>query len=192
VLSVSKCSCDVLEAHKKKAYASKVIAQTYTFMMSSNKTFDTTVASAMTAQHHTSADIEMQAISSAALQLTTSTATGPAAECEVTLAGAEDEVPSGLPWSTAWRLYLSHFLSTWNSRSFEFASVLFLAAIYPHTLLYLSIYAISRCACAIIIAPMIGDFIDRNPRLRVVRLSIGKCCTSFVQIFTIYLYANRS
>ncbi|KAK5123160.1 hypothetical protein LTR85_003358 [Meristemomyces frigidus] len=32
-------------------------------------------------------------------------------------------------------LYTSHFFSTWNSRTFEFGAFLFLAAIYPHTLL---------------------------------------------------------
>ncbi|KAJ3979583.1 hypothetical protein F5890DRAFT_908922 [Lentinula detonsa] len=38
-------------------------------------------------------------------------------------------------------LYISHFLSTWNSRVFEFGAVLYLATIYPGTLLPMSIYA---------------------------------------------------
>ncbi|KDN70432.1 putative iron transporter [Colletotrichum sublineola] len=45
---------------------------------------------------------------------------------------------------TARRLYLSHFLSTWNSRMFEFAAVLYLATIFPGTLLPMSLYALTR------------------------------------------------
>lgn len=72
------------------------------------------------------------------------------------------------------RLYLSHFLSTWNSRSFEFGAVLFLAAIFPATLLPLSIYALVRSASAIVLAPVIGRAVDRGGRLPVVRFSIGE------------------
>lgn len=78
------------------------------------------------------------------------------------------------------RLYISHFLSTWNSRSFEFGAVLFLASIFPRTLLPLSIYALVRSASAILCGPIIGRTIDRRRRLPVVRFSIGEllldCC----------------
>lgn len=76
------------------------------------------------------------------------------------------------------RLYISHFLSTWNSRSFEFGAVLFLAAIFPLTLLPLSIYALIRSASAILFGPLIGRAIDRRGRLPVVRFSIGKSHSS--------------
>ena len=33
------------------------------------------------------------------------------------------DIPSGLSTSQLMRLYLSHFLSTWNSRCYEFAAV---------------------------------------------------------------------
>ena len=42
------------------------------------------------------------------------------------------------------RLYTSHALSTWNSRLFEFGAFLFLAKIYPLTLLPASVYALAR------------------------------------------------
>ncbi|KAG7149661.1 Solute carrier family 40 member 1 like protein [Verticillium longisporum] len=42
---------------------------------------------------------------------------------------------------TARRLYLSHFLSTWNSRVFEFGAVIYLATIFPDTLMPMSVYA---------------------------------------------------
>lgn len=71
------------------------------------------------------------------------------------------------------RLYVSHFLSTWNSRSFEFGAVLFLAFIFPRTLLPMSIYALISTASAIIFGPAIGRVIDRRGRLLTVRYSIG-------------------
>ena len=79
-----------------------------------------------------------------------------------------------IPSDITRRLYISHFLSTWNSRSFEFGAVLFLASIFPMTLLPLSIYALVCSASAIVLAPLIGRTIDRRSRLPVVRFSIGK------------------
>ncbi len=92
------------------------------------------------------------------------------------LSDVEDQVPAtpSIPTAITYRLYISHFLSTWNSRSFEFGSVLVLASIFPLTLLPMSIYALVRSASAIVLAPLIGRAIDRRNRLQVVRLSIGK------------------
>lgn len=69
-------------------------------------------------------------------------------------------------------LYTSHFLSTWNSRAFEFGAFLFLASIYPQTLLPASVYALARAGSAATLSPWIGSYIDRAERLQVVRLSI--------------------
>lgn len=93
---------------------------------------------------------------------------------EHTAPNASDNTTPTIPLTVAWRLYLSHSLSTWNSRSFEFGSVLFLAAIYPNTLFYLSIYAMVRSASAILFATWIGWAIDHKARLLVVRASIGR------------------
>ncbi|KAH7125875.1 iron transporter [Dactylonectria macrodidyma] len=70
------------------------------------------------------------------------------------------------------RLYLSHFLSSWNSRVFEFGAVLYLATIFPGTLLPMSVYALTRGLSAVLFAPAIGHYIDTNDRLQVVRASI--------------------
>ena len=70
------------------------------------------------------------------------------------------------------RLYVSHFLSTWNSRTFEFGAVLFLARIFPGTLLPSSVYALVRAASAICFAPLVGRCVDQGDRLVVVRLAI--------------------
>lgn len=78
-------------------------------------------------------------------------------------------------WSltqTTRRLYVSHFLSTCNSRVFEFGSVLYLASIFPGTLLPMSVYAMVRGVSAIMLSSLLGQYIDREDRLKVVRLSI--------------------
>lgn len=87
----------------------------------------------------------------------------------------EDEVleESGITPSLTRRLFISHFLSTWNSRVFEFGAVLFIARIIPGTLLFASLYALIRGGAAIVFAPAVGRYVDRYDRLRVVRLSIG-------------------
>ncbi|KAG6834286.1 hypothetical protein H0H93_010699 [Arthromyces matolae] len=71
-------------------------------------------------------------------------------------------------------LYTSHFLSTWNSRMFEFGAILFLTSIFTGTLLPTSSYALVRTCAAILGSPAVGRYIDDNlhRRLRVVRVSI--------------------
>lgn len=114
-----------------------------------------------------------------ALELRTAPAVEPETRTSYLQAGNADGViitsdVLPLPTAVVWRLYLSHFLSTWNSRSFEFGSVLFLAHIYPDTLLYLSIYAIFRSVAGILLSTAIGKAVDTKPRLAVVRSSIGR------------------
>lgn len=71
------------------------------------------------------------------------------------------------------RLYISHFLSTWNSRTFEFATLLVVARLFQETLLPVSIYALFRAGSAICFAPFIGRYVDSGDRLKVVRVSIS-------------------
>ncbi|KAF5018440.1 hypothetical protein F66182_9577 [Fusarium sp. NRRL 66182] len=73
---------------------------------------------------------------------------------------------------SARRLYVSHTLSTWNSRVFEFGSVLYLASIFPGTLMPLAAYALARGAAAIAFSSWVGQYIDCHDRLKTVRLSI--------------------
>lgn len=102
--------------------------------------------------------------------------TADATETSGAIRDVEDHTPARprIPTAISRRLYISHFLSTWNSRAFEFGAVLFLASIFPHTLLPLSIYALVRSAAAIIFGPTVGRAIDRRNRLQIVRFSIGK------------------
>ena len=83
-------------------------------------------------------------------------------------------VPSAVSHKTRRLLYISHFLSTWNARVFEFGAYLFLAKIYPGTLLPASVYALSRAASAALLSNIVGRLVDTGDRLRVIRISIGK------------------
>jgi iron-regulated transporter 1 len=92
-----------------------------------------------------------------------------------------------VPEKISRRLYTSHFLSTWNSRVFEFGSVLYLAAVFPGTLLPLSVYALTRGLSAILLSSFAGQYIDRGNRLQVVRLSIGRLALQVTaDVMTLY------
>ncbi|RMY74967.1 hypothetical protein D0863_02898 [Hortaea werneckii] len=80
-------------------------------------------------------------------------------------------------------LYTSHFLSTWNSRVFEFGAFLFLASIFPQTLLPASVYAMTRAMFAVLLSSATGYAVDRFPRLSHLtkspvsqRLAVGLSC----------------
>jgi len=110
------------------------------------------------------------------------------AEGEATLPGHLAQQHAG--FGTRRLLYVSHFLSMWNARGFEFGAVLFLATIYPGTLLPMSVYALLRAVAAIALAPLVGNYIDSADRLAVVRLSIvgqrlavAASCTVFAVLF---------
>lgn len=76
------------------------------------------------------------------------------------------------PRALLYRLYISHTLSTWNARTFEFGAVIFLAAIFPGTLFFASCYALFRSAAAAALGSWIGNLVDSKNRLYVVRQSI--------------------
>ena len=69
-------------------------------------------------------------------------------------------------------LSVSHFLPTWNSRLFEMGTVPFIAAIYPETLLPVSVYALARSGAAVAFSAAIGACIDTFDRLVIVRVSV--------------------
>jgi hypothetical protein len=85
----------------------------------------------------------------------------------------DDGQASQVPARITKRLYTSHFLSTWNTRVFEFGAVLYLASVFPGTLLPMSVYALTRGTSAILFSSAVGQYIDTGNRLQVVRISIG-------------------
>lgn len=96
-------------------------------------------------------------------------------EQATTVAGSSNNggaPPAEVPNSIAFRLYTSHFLSTWNSRLFEFGAALFLTSIFPGTLLPVSVYSLVRNAGYIIFAQPLGAWINKGNRLNIIRTSI--------------------
>jgi len=77
-----------------------------------------------------------------------------------------------IPSKILLKFYISHTLSVWNSRTFEFAVVLFLLTLTPSTLLYSSAYALLRAFTAAACSSRIGAHVDRQNRLSVLRASI--------------------
>ncbi|KAK9728370.1 hypothetical protein K7432_001158 [Basidiobolus ranarum] len=70
------------------------------------------------------------------------------------------------------RLYTSHFLNVWGDRLYEFASFLFIMEVFQDTLLPSSLFGFLVTFSAIVCGGMIGNWVDRSDRLRVVRTSI--------------------
>lgn len=107
---------------------------------------------------------------------------GPSGESISNDEGAEGPALSRTDFKNlAIRLYLSHFLSTWNSRMFEFAAFLFLAGVFPGTLLFVSIYALARSFAVFLLASPIGEIMDKANRLATIRQTIGEQHTSSPQ-----------
>ncbi|KAK4870680.1 hypothetical protein LT330_005028 [Penicillium expansum] len=84
----------------------------------------------------------------------------------------QNDIPAPEARSVLTRLYISHTLSAWNSRMFEFGAVLFLAFIFPGTLLYASIYALVRAFSTVALSSWLGAQVDSSDRLVAVRYSI--------------------
>lgn len=87
------------------------------------------------------------------------TAAGPRADVELSVAATTEHgllqqqpgygdtkpsvIPASLSISSAWRFYVSHFSSSWDSRVIEFVTALSSASTVPGTLLPVSIYSLS-------------------------------------------------
>ncbi|KAL2037969.1 hypothetical protein N7G274_009188 [Stereocaulon virgatum] len=73
----------------------------------------------------------------------------------------------------AYRLYVSHSLSMWNSRMYEFSVILFIQAAFPENLRASSINGIAETICVLFFSGALGRWVDRNPsRLQALLLTI--------------------
>lgn len=69
--------------------------------------------------------------------------------------------------------YTSHGLFMANNRAYEFASVLFTAAAFPHTLVAASLRGLSAHLSSVLVSPSIGKWCDtQHSRLRPVQICI--------------------
>lgn len=69
-------------------------------------------------------------------------------------------------------LYLSHALSAWGDRMWEFAIVLLMIQIMPNTLLLSALFGFTEAATRVFAGPLVGDWVDHTNRLRVVKVSL--------------------
>ncbi|KAG0305886.1 hypothetical protein BGZ98_003363 [Dissophora globulifera] len=70
------------------------------------------------------------------------------------------------------KLYLSHLLTSWVDRSFEFASYLLISRVYTTSLLQASIYGLSTTLIALVLSPHIGNWINILSRLQTYRVTL--------------------
>ncbi|KAI8067114.1 Ferroporti-1 [Gongronella butleri] len=88
------------------------------------------------------------------------------------------------------RLYVSHFLTSWTDRVFDFACFLLIAEAFPVSLLYPSVYGFATTISAILFSSHVGNLVDTTPRLTFVRhtllvqkASIVTSCLLFYALF---------
>ncbi|GMH45689.1 hypothetical protein BSKO_13652 [Bryopsis sp. KO-2023] len=73
-----------------------------------------------------------------------------------------------VPVRAKWLLYVSHALSTWGERAWEFAVGLVILDLYNNSLREVSLYGLASALGAVLFGPSVGRFIDRTPRFRTV------------------------
>ena len=90
--------------------------------------------------------------------------------------------------STSILIYIGYFLSAWGDRMWLFAIPLFLLDLDPKSLTLTAGYGLVLASSVLIFGPLIGDWIDRRPRLYCARMSlvIQNCAVilcAFILIF---------
>jgi iron-regulated transporter 1 len=70
------------------------------------------------------------------------------------------------------KLYVSHFLTSWTDRVFEFSCFLLIADIFKTSLLLASIYGFATTITAILWSNYVGRLNDTTPRLHFVRMTM--------------------
>lgn len=70
-------------------------------------------------------------------------------------------------------LYISHFLSRWGARMWEFGVGLFMFEIWPSSLLLTSLFGLVEDMAVVFLGVYVGKWVDRTARLKVVQVSLG-------------------
>ncbi|XP_039177840.1 solute carrier family 40 member 1 [Crotalus tigris] len=69
-------------------------------------------------------------------------------------------------------LYFGHALSTWGDRMWHFAVAVFLVELYGNSLLLTAVYGLVVAGSVLILGAIIGDWVDKNSRLKVAQMSL--------------------
>ncbi|KAF9308329.1 hypothetical protein BG003_011266 [Podila horticola] len=90
------------------------------------------------------------------------------------------------------RLYLSHLLTSWVDRSFEFASYLLISRVYTHSLLQASVYGLSTTLAALLLSNRIGNWINILSRLNTYRITLFTQKASIITSTILFHYLDSS
>ncbi|XP_007529060.1 solute carrier family 40 member 1 [Erinaceus europaeus] len=74
--------------------------------------------------------------------------------------------------SAKFLLYLGHSLSTWGDRMWHFAVSVFLVELYGNSLLLTAVYGLIVAGSVLFLGAIIGDWVDKNSRLKVAQTSL--------------------
>ncbi|CAL8387673.1 solute carrier family 40 member 1 [Gadus morhua] len=74
--------------------------------------------------------------------------------------------------SAKFLIYMGHALSTWGDRMWNFAVAVFLVELYGNSLLLTAVYGLVVAGSVLLLGALIGDWVDRNPRLKVAQTSL--------------------
>ncbi|XP_036279094.1 solute carrier family 40 member 1 [Pipistrellus kuhlii] len=74
--------------------------------------------------------------------------------------------------SAKFLLYVGHFLSTWGDRMWHFAVSVFLVELYGNSLLLTAVYGLVVAGSVLVLGAIIGDWVDKNARLKVAQTSL--------------------
>ncbi|XP_053327955.1 solute carrier family 40 member 1-like [Spea bombifrons] len=74
--------------------------------------------------------------------------------------------------SAKFLLYLGHALSTWGDRMWHFAVSVFLVELYGNSLLLTAVYGLVVSGSVLLLGAIIGDWVDRSPRLKAAKTSL--------------------
>ncbi|XP_041844376.1 solute carrier family 40 member 1 [Melanotaenia boesemani] len=69
-------------------------------------------------------------------------------------------------------IYVSGALSMWGDRMWHFAISVFLIELYGHNLLLTAVFGLVVAGSVLLLGALIGDWVDRNPRIKVAHASL--------------------
>lgn len=90
------------------------------------------------------------------------------------------------------KLYLSHLLTSWVDRSFEFASYLLISRVYTRSLLQASVYGLTTTLAALFLSNRIGNWINILSRLNTYRITLFIQKASIVISAILFHYLDSS
>ncbi|KAK2849683.1 hypothetical protein Q7C36_008466 [Tachysurus vachellii] len=74
--------------------------------------------------------------------------------------------------SAKFLIYVGHALSTWGDRMWNFAVAVFLVELYGNSLLLTAVYGLVVAGSVLLLGAIIGDWVDKNARLKVAQTSL--------------------